>query len=415
MKKFIFVFILLIILTLISGKSLKVKGSKLYDGNGKELLLRGINIAHAWFADKTQFSINEVSALGANSARIVLACGVTYPKSYYSEIKQIINWCESAGLVCVLELHDFTGSDNPSDITYTALNYWREMKDLVNQHKDSVIVNIANEWQGTWNKGNLWGDTYVSAVKSMRAYGIENVIMIDASGYGQETGPVIKDAKRVLNADPDRNIIFSYHVYSALGKDDNTLLNGFNGLKSTGVCWIAGEFGWWQNGGDVVYKTLMNYCKNNNIGWFAWSWSGNSGIDLCLDLTSPNSFSRKDLTTWGKYVFYGDGGIQSTSKKANISNSGSSSGSSSSSNTKTDNEYCKTCDVTATGDDGSQWGWENGKSCKIDSNKCNGSSSEISPNGIPYCKSCIVTSYGDDGSRWGWENEKSCLINDSRC
>ena len=42
------------------------------------------------------------------------------------------------------------------------------------------------------------GDTYVGTVKSMRENGIEIVIMIDASRYGQETGPIIKDAKRVL-------------------------------------------------------------------------------------------------------------------------------------------------------------------------------------------------------------------------
>ena len=175
------IFIILLTFALINCKSLKVKGRKLYDGDGNEFIFRGINIAHAWFPDKTQFSINEVSALGANSVRIVLACGSKYAKTYYNEVKQIISWCRNAGVICVLEVHDFTGSDNPSDITSKTLNYWKEMKNLLNSNLDYVIVNIANEWQGNWNKGNLWGDTYVSAVKSMRYMGIQNVIMIDAS------------------------------------------------------------------------------------------------------------------------------------------------------------------------------------------------------------------------------------------
>ncbi len=437
MKIITFILISLLSLSFIEGKSLKVKGNKLYDGDGNEFIFRGINIAHAWFTTKTQFSINEVAALGANSARIVLACGSTYPKTLYAEVKQIIKWCRNAGLICVLEVHDFTGSDNPYDITGTTLNYWKEMKDLVNSNLDYVVVNIANEWQGTWNKGSLWGDTYVKAVKALRQYGIKNVIMIDASGYAQETGPVIRDAKRVLNADPDKNVVFSYHVYSALGKDDNTLLNGFNGLKNTGVCWIAGEFGFWQNGGDVVYKTLMNYCKVNGIGWIAWSWSGNSGIDTCLDLTSPNTFSRNDLTKWGKEIFYGNGGIQSTSKKAYSGSSSSiiycssckviSTGDDGTkwgyengksclidtSRCQSSSDYCSSCEVTAKGDDGSLWGYENGKSCKIDTNKCKNNGK--APNGFPYCTSCQTTATSDDGTRWGYENGDSCVINPNLC
>ena len=443
MNKITFILVLLYSISSINSSSgMHVSGNKLYDGNNKEFIFRGINIAHAWYADKTQYSISQIAALGANSARFVLACGKTYAKTLYSEVKQIINWCENKGLVCVLELHDFTGSDDPSDITYRALNYWIEMKDLVNAHKKYIIINIANEWQGTWNKGNLWGDTYVSVVKSMRSNGIENCLMVDASGYAQETGPIIKDAKRVLQADPNKNVMFSYHVYSALGKDDSTLLAGFNGLKNTGVCWIAGEFGFWQNGGDVVYKTLMSYCQKNGIGWIAWSWSGNGGIDTCLDLTSPNTFSKYDLTNWGKEVFYGTYGIKNTAKKAYSGGSNSNGYCSGCTITSTgedgskwgyengescqidtskcggsnNNGYCNGCTVTSTGEDGSKWGYENGKSCQIDTNKCGGSTnSGKAPNGFPYCTSCQTTFTGDDGTRWGYENNESCVINDSKC
>ena len=144
----------------------------------------------------------------------------------------------------------------------------------------------------------------------------------------------------------------------------------------------------------------MNYCKVNGIGWIAWSWAGNSGIDTCLDLTSANTFSRNDLTKWGKEIFYGNGGIQSTSKKAY-------SGSSSSV------IYCSSCEVTAKGDDGSLWGYENGKSCKIDTNKCKNNGK--APNGFPYCTSCQTTATSDDGTRWGYENGASCVINPNLC
>ena len=302
--------------TISSKPGLHVSGNKLLDGKDEEFIFRGINLPHAWFTDKTQSSINDIASLGANSARIVLASGTLYPKSTIDQVENIINWCEKNDLICVLELHDFTGSDNPNDITDIAVKYWIEIKSLLNDHKDYIIVNIANEWQGSWDKGSLWADTYISAIKTLRENGIENAIMIDASGYGQETGPVIRDAKSVLEADPDKNIIFSYHVYSVLGKDDNSLYTGLDGLKDTGVCWIVGEFGWWQNGGSVEYKTLTNYCFINKIGWIAWSWAGNGGIDKVLDLASPKTFSKNDLTGWGEYIFYSQFGIQKTSKTA---------------------------------------------------------------------------------------------------
>ena len=84
----------LLSLSFIEGKSLKVKGNKLYDGDGNEFIFRGINIPHAWYTTKTQFSINEVAALGANSVRIVLACGLHFLKLYMLKLNRLLNGVE---------------------------------------------------------------------------------------------------------------------------------------------------------------------------------------------------------------------------------------------------------------------------------------------------------------------------------
>lgn len=303
-----------------------VEGNKLYDGNGNEFIFRGVNLPHAWYTKWTKQSIEDVAALGANSVRVVLGSGqytdqetgkkYGYAKTPKSEVEDIIQWCRQKGLVCVLELHDFTGTNTAANITERACSYWTELKDLLNENKDYVIVNIANEWQGTWKKGNLWGDTYVSAVKKLRQAGIENTLMIDASGYGQESEPVIKDCQRVLAADQTGNTMFSYHVYSVVGKDSTTIDAALNGLREKGVCMCVGEFAYWQNDEDVDERYLVDYCQTNGIGWLAWSWAGNGGIDAPLDMTSADTFSKDDLTQWGKFVFYGKNGIQQTSKLA---------------------------------------------------------------------------------------------------
>lgn len=294
--------------------SMHVAGNKLYDGANNEFIMKGVNLPHDWYTDYTQTSINAVADLGANTVRIVLGEGSTYTKTTKEEVKNIINWCKARGLVCILELHDFTGNDDPADITVKAVNYWKEMLDVINANKDYVIVNIANEWQGTWNMGNLWADTYKTAVKSLRDAGLETAIMIDASGYGQETGPMESACKEVLEADKDKNIIFSYHMYSVVGKDENTIKEAIDGIKNQGVCLAIGEFGYWQNFKGVDERYLVDYCEDSEIGWLAWSWKGNGGYDVPLDMS--NDWAGKDLTDWGAWVFCGKNGIQETSKLA---------------------------------------------------------------------------------------------------
>eukprot|EP00833_Pecoramyces_ruminatium_P011551 jgi/Orpsp1_1/1185583/evm.model.c7180000094462.1 len=299
-----------------TGVGLHVNGSTLLDGEGNEFIFRGVNLPHNWYASKTEFSLREIAALGANSARIVLGSGDRFTKNTVGDVERVIGWCEDTGLVCVFEIHDYTGSDLPTDITTSAVAYWSEFKDLLNAHKDYAILNIANEWMAAWDENDLWAETYSTAIQSLRAIGYEGAIMVDTSGYGQEAASLITHAPKVLEADPYGNVIFSCHVYAALGKDDETLLSNFNGIKGNGVCWIVGEFGWWHYGDDVAYKALLEYTALNSIGWISWSWAGNSGIDSILDLTSPDSFAKEDLTDWGKYVFYSEYGIQNTSKLA---------------------------------------------------------------------------------------------------
>ena len=81
MRALTFYIYLLLLISFINTQGIHVQGSKLLDANGKEFIFRGINLAHAWYIDKTEFSMSEISALGANSARIVLACGTQWDKT----------------------------------------------------------------------------------------------------------------------------------------------------------------------------------------------------------------------------------------------------------------------------------------------------------------------------------------------
>ncbi len=293
------------------GNGMYVKNGQLYDGNGNAFLMRGVNVAHAWYTDKTQTSIDAIADLGANTVRVVLADGTQWTKTTVSEVENIISWCESNGLICILEVHDHTGYDDVSRLN-TAVNYWTSIKDLLNEHKDYVIVNIANEWLGTWGNASTWTSAYCSAIQTMRSAGIENVIMVDAAGYGQETSSCIDNCQSVYAADPTGNTMFSIHMYSVAGADSATVKSNIDAMLSKGVCFCIGEFGDYQNGGDVDEETIMSYCTEKNVGYAAWSWKGNGGTDITLDMSSD--WAGTSLTTWGTYVFCASGiGIQDTS------------------------------------------------------------------------------------------------------
>jgi len=283
------------------GNPMYVNGTKLYDGNGNEFVMRGINIAHAWYKNQTETSIKAAARLGANCVRVVLADGEQWDKTSESEVRQIINLCRQNKLICVLELHDTTGNDNPNSLQ-KCVDYWKEIKDILNANADYVIVNIANEWMGTWNQHDTFKNTYISAIQQLRNSGLQNVIMVDAAGYGQETDSFFSNAncKSILAADSTGNTMFSVHMYSCAGKDASTVRNNIDTALNMGICLCIGEFGHVHGGEDVDEDTIMSYSDEKKIGYLAWSWKGNGSYDAPLDMSSD--WEGNNLLWWGQKV-----------------------------------------------------------------------------------------------------------------
>ena len=55
-----------------------VSGTSIYDASGNKFVMRGVNIAHAWYTEKTETSIKGAANNGANTVRVVLANGSKY-------------------------------------------------------------------------------------------------------------------------------------------------------------------------------------------------------------------------------------------------------------------------------------------------------------------------------------------------
>lgn len=309
-----------------------VSGTTVYDANGNPFEMRGVNIPHAWFTSNTETSIRAAASLGANTVRVVLSDGDKWNYTPYSEVSNIIDWCKENKLICILEVHDGTGDDNTTSLN-NAVTYWIGMKDLLNANTDYVIVNIANEWYGSWD-GSEWASGYQSAIKNLRNAGINNMLMVDCAGWGQYPDSIKYYGNSVFNADSHRNTVFSIHMYEYAGGDATTVKTNIDNALSIGVPVVIGEFGGHHSNGDVDEYTIMSYCEAKNVGYLGWSWKGN-GSDLSY-LDIAESWDGSSLTDWGNTLFYDTNGIKNTAVTCSVYGGSSSSGSSSGSDSSAD-------------------------------------------------------------------------------
>ena len=291
-----------------------VDGTTIRDANGNAFVMRGVNVAHAWYTGNTEESIKGIAATGANAVRVVLSDGQTYTKTTASEVENIINLCKQNNLICILEVHDATGSDDTNALNQ-AVNYWKELKDILNNNKAYVIVNIANEWYGTWN-GSAWAEGNKSAVKSLRDAGIENMLIVDCAGWGQYPDSIKEYGKSVYEADTLGNTVFSIHMYEYAGGDSTMVKNNINNALGIGVPVIIGEFGCKHTDGDVDEYTIMSYCQEKGVGYFGWSWKGNGDTWSYLDLAY--NWDGSSLSDWENTLVYDTNGIKNTSKICSV-------------------------------------------------------------------------------------------------
>ncbi len=291
-----------------------VDGTTIRDANGNAFVMRGVNIAHAWYKDQTETSIKAAASLGTNVVRIVCADGVQWEKTSADELKNIIKICRENNQVCILEVHDATGRDSTDDLL-KAVDYWIEMKDILDENQKYVILNIANEWFGTWD-GSAWAEGCKTAVKKVRDAGIRNMIMIDCAGWGQYPDSVKDYGKSVFQADPDKNTVFSVHMYEYAGGNAEMVKNNIDNTLGIGVPVVIGEFGGQHTDGDVDEATIMQYCTEKGAGYLGWSWKGNNSDLAFLDIAE--SWDGSSLTEWGKALIYGDYGIQKTSEICSV-------------------------------------------------------------------------------------------------
>ncbi|WP_449341821.1 cellulase family glycosylhydrolase [Streptomyces argenteolus] len=298
-----------------AATGLHISDGRLLEANGNDFVMRGVNHAHTWYPGETQ-SLADIKAFGANTVRVVLSDGHRWTRNGPAEVAGIVDDCKANRLICVLEVHDTTGygEDAAAGTLDHAADYWISLKDVLAGEEDYVIINIGNEpWGNTDPAG--WTAPTKAAVQKLRGAGFAHTIMVDAPNWGQDWQGVMRaNAQSVYDADTTGNLIFSIHMYSVYNTAQ-AVTDYLNAFVDAGLPLLIGEFGgpadqW----GDPDEDTMMATAEQLDLGYLAWSWSGNTDpiLDLAID------FDPSRLSSWGERIFHGTNGIAQTSKEATV-------------------------------------------------------------------------------------------------
>ncbi|SDK49529.1 cellulase family glycosylhydrolase [Nonomuraea jiangxiensis] len=292
---------------------LRVSGTRIMEANGNAFVIRGVSHAHTWFPTQTS-SFAAIKALRANTVRVVLSGG-RWPANSASDVANIVSLCRTNRLICVLENHDTTGYGEQSG-AYTldqAVTYWNSVRSALTGTEDFIVINIGNEPIGN-NNAASWTSATTSAISRMRSLGFQHLLMVDAPNWGQDWQFTMRDnAQAVFNSDPQRNTVFSIHMYGVFdtAAEITAYLSAF---QTAGLPLVIGEFGHDHSDGNPDEDTIMAQAQSRGLGYIGWSWSGNGGGVEYLDMVT--NFNAASLTSWGQRIFNGANGIGTTSREA---------------------------------------------------------------------------------------------------
>jgi len=289
---------------------LRVNGRFLTAPTGEKIVYRGINEMFVW-GDTQGATLAEIAKSGANSVRIVWLS--TSPAA---GLDTLVSRAIRAKLLPVVEFHDATGK---WESLPTLVKAWRTKAylDMIQRHEKYLVVNIGNEvGDGSVSLAEYVAG-YDSSVAQLRRSGVRVPLMIDAPNYGSNYSMMAAASKTLLMQDSLRNLLFSVHMWWPI-KNNTDKATTVARIKSSvadavakNIPMVVGEFGEAftstlattavAEADSIPFRTIMDECQKNQIGWMAWSWGkvdNNPQIDL--NMTTDGTFAG--LQTWGLEV-----------------------------------------------------------------------------------------------------------------
>ncbi len=277
-----------------AATGLHVKNGRLYEANGQEFIIRGVSHPHNWYPQHTQ-AFADIKSHGANTVRVVLSNGVRWSKNGPSDVANVISLCKQNRLICMLEVHDTTGYGEQSGASTLdqAVDYWIELKSVLQGEEDYVLINIGNEPYGNDSATVArWASDTSAAIQRLRAAGFEHTLVVDAPNWGQDwTNTMRNNADQVYASDPTGNTVFSIHMYGVYSQA-STITSYLEHFVNAGLPLIIGEFGHDHSDGNPDEDTIMAEASGSS-----WATSAGRGAATAAGSSTSTWCTTSTATT----------------------------------------------------------------------------------------------------------------------
>jgi mannan endo-1,4-beta-mannosidase len=278
------------------------EGRQLYDPNGQQIILRGINLP---LLDDWSFppsdKLADLEQTGANAVRIqwyLNYSNAARPAYALADLDAFLTRCKANRMIPIVGLWDVTCAADAGLVNTQLIPWWisDEVVAVLNQHQQYLIINLANElgfYRWADDSGAALSDfktAYKSALTSVREK-VHMPVMIDAPDCGTSIDAWLTIGQELIDHDPDHNLLLSVHAYWAA-------YEGMPHIASAVAANLPVVFGEIANKqdetiGDLTqfcyydldglndnhppqnnfsYQSLLQTLKTNEIGWLAWSW-----------------------------------------------------------------------------------------------------------------------------------------------
>lgn len=318
----VFALFFLLTITVFTQSFLYTSGKKIFEPNGEEILLQGINLG-GWlvpegymlhssgtanspseirnaiidlmgedFTDEffqkyrenyvSKEDIDKLAELGFNSIRLPFHYSLLSPRDepgvYLEEgfalIDSAISWCRANDLYIILDMHCAPGGQSAEPISDYDPNYpslWEDennrtrtasiWRKIAERYKDNTTVagyDLLNEPAWDLGDGTLLRETYIMITDSVRSVDTNHIIIIEGNWFA-----TVFDK---LTPPWDSKLIYQFHKYWN-DVTQGTIQYIVNISNDYNVPLWLGEFG--ENSNDWITKAIK-LAENNNIGWAIW-------------------------------------------------------------------------------------------------------------------------------------------------
>lgn len=246
-----------------TGNGFFVLNGKLYDPDGNEFPIRGVNRNH-WDSN----SVNGIALSGANAVRTFMDFSRSPGGNVALVRAQNIAHKEVPIVVYAGDSGGATSCKKDPAVLNRAVSAWTSQTPQWKKLDRYLILNVANEWGPT--NSTVWRDSYIDAVAKLRQAGYLGPIMIDSGGCGQDDTDLLQYSKAVFESDPQRNIIFSIHLYGTANDHSAAIRSIAQGNPT--VITLA------SNSATHPFAPNYNGSNNNYSGVDAYQITGVQGM-----------------------------------------------------------------------------------------------------------------------------------------